>query len=226
MGQSKSLKAAYKAIDTEKLYSVEEAVTLMKKLNTMKFDATAEVHFNLGIDPRHADQQIRSTVSLPHGTGKKVNVVVFCEDSDVEAAKAAGATEAGLEDLIGKVAKGWTDFDAAVATPTVMRKLAKVARVLGPKGLMPSPKAGTVTQDVTKTVTALVAGRIEFRNDKTGIVHTVFGKMSFDDKKLVENLNSMIKTLKDIKPSGQKGIYFKSVTVHSTMGAGIKLDMA
>lgn len=221
---SKALKGVYEQFDKEKAYTPAEAVAMMKKFHSVKFDATAEVHFNLGIDPRHADQQIRSTVSLPHGSGKKVNVIVFCEDGDVAAAKKAGASEAGLDELVDKVAKGWTDFDTAVATPGVMRSLAKVARVLGPKGLMPSPKAGTVTQDVAKTVGELVAGRLEFRNDKTGIVHTVFGKLSFDEKKLLENLEFMIKTIQDAKPSGQKGQYFNTITINSTMGAGIRVS--
>ncbi len=225
MSYSKSLQDAYKKVPKESFFSVDQAVAHMVALSTVKFDATAEVHFRLGIDPRHADQQIRSTVSLPHGTGKTTKVVVFCADDKIAEAKAAGAMEAGAEALIQKIQGGWTDFDVAVATPDVMRDIAKVARVLGPKGLMPSPKSGTVTTDVKKTVSEIAAGRMEFRNDKSGIVHTVFGKLSFGEEKLKENLLAMIKTIKDAKPAGQKGIYFHSVTINSTMGAGIRLNI-
>ncbi|MCF7918218.1 50S ribosomal protein L1 [Candidatus Gracilibacteria bacterium] len=225
MKKSKSLRAAYEKIDAEKLYSVSEAVKLMKQCSTVKFDATAEIHFNLGIDPKHADQQVRSTVSLPHGTGKLVRIAVFCGDDKVKAAKAAGAVEAGGLDLIDKVAKGWTDFDVAVSTPDMMKEMAKIARVLGPKGLMPNPKAGTVTPDVDKTVKELIAGRLEFRNDKAGIIHTIFGKLSFDEKKLTENLAAMIKSVQDVKPSGVKANYIKSIVVNSTMGVGIKIEL-
>ncbi len=224
MKTSKSIRNAYDQIDRTKLYTPSEAVSLMKKLSTVKFDPTVEVHFTLGINPTHADQQIRSTISLPHGTGKKVRVVVFCTDDKIKVAKGAGAVEAGGGDLIEKVAKGWTDFNTAVATPDMMKDLAKIARVLGPKGLMPSPKAGTVTPDIERTVKELVAGRLEFRNDKAGIVHTVFGKLSFDEKKLVENLEAMMNALKEMKPSTSKGIYFKNITINSTMGVGIKVQ--
>ena len=224
--QSKALRAAYEKIGQEKLYSIADAIKMMKANSTVKFDATAEIHFNLGINPKHADQQVRSTVSLPHGTGKDVKVVVFCEDDKVKAALAAGAVAAGADELIAKVSKGWTDFDVAVSTPTMMRSLSKVARVLGPRGLMPNPKAGTVTMEVEKAVKELAAGKIEFRNDKGASVHSIFGKLSFDDKKLEENLAAMIQGLKNAKPSGQKGIYIKSVNINSTMGAAIKLETA
>ena len=224
--QSKALKGAYEKIDRENNYTVAEAVKLLKETSTVKFDPTAEIHFSLGIDPKHADQQIRTTTSLPHGTGKTVRVVVFCGDDQVKAAKAAGAIEAGGTELIEKVIqKGWTDFDVAVATPDMMKHLAKAARVLGPKGLMPNPKAGTVTTDIEKTVTELVGGRLEFRNDKAGIIHTIFGKLSFGKDKLVENLKAMITAIKAAKPTGQKGEYLKSVTLNSTMGAGIRLNI-
>jgi len=224
MSKSKSIRNAYDKIDREKQYSLPEALKLMVSLSTVKFDPTAEVHFSLGIDPKHADQQVRSTVSLPHGTGKKVRVAVFCEDDKIKAAKAAGAIEAGADDLIEKVSKGWTDFDVAVATPELMKSLAKIARVLGPRGLMPNPKAGTVTNDVEKVVKELSAGRIEFRNDKNAIVHSLFGKLSFGEKKLEENLITVIKAIKDVKPSGLKKDYLKTVTINSTMGAGIKIN--
>jgi large subunit ribosomal protein L1 len=222
---SKALRAAYEKIDREKTYSIAEAIKLMKANSTVKFDATAEAHFNLGINPKHADQQVRSTVSLPHGTGKIVKVVVFCEDDKVKEAKSAGAIEAGADDLIAKINGGWTDFDVAVATPSMMKDISKVARILGPRGLMPNPKAGTVTMEVERAVKELAAGKIEFRNDKAGTVHSIFGKLSFDNKKLEENLDALIKAIRIAKPSGQKGIYIKSVNIHSTMGASIKLEV-
>lgn len=225
MAQSKALKASYAKIDTTKLYTIPEAVKLMKECKTVKFDATAEAHFNLGIDPRHAEQQIRTTFSLPHGTGKTARVIVFCEDDAVAKVKAAGAVEAGGNDLIDKVSKGWFEFDVAVATPGMMKDLAKIARVLGPKGMMPSPKAGTVSMDPEKTVKELVAGRMELRNEKNGIIHSVFGKLSFDNKKLEENLSALFQIVKDNKPSAVKGIYIKTFSVNSTMGPGIKIQI-
>jgi len=223
---SKNLKSAYEKIDRSKKYPLAEAVKLMIETSTVKFDPTAEVHFTLGIDPRHADQQIRSTLSLPHGTGKKVRVVVFCDDDQTKSALAAGAIEAGGEDLIRRVIeKSWTDFDIAVATPNFMKLLAKAARILGPKGLMPNPKAGTVTSDVEKTVRELIAGRIEIRNDKAGIVHAIFGKLSFGAEKLLENLETVVATIKDHKPATQKGEYLKNVTINATMGAGVRIEV-
>ena len=224
--QSKALRAAYEKIDTEKAYPLKEAVQLMLEYKTVKFDATAELHMNLGIDPKHADQQVRTTLSLPHGTGKTVRVAVFCEDDQVKAAKAAGAVEAGDDNLIEKVSKGWTDFDVAVATPGMMKSMAKIARVLGPKGLMPNPKAGTVSPDVEKTVKELVGGRIEFRNDKAGIIHTVFGKTSFGEKNLLENLQTLIAAIQNAKPAGAKGTYIKSASINSTMGPGIMISVS
>ena len=223
-GSCKRLRDAYTQIDTTKAYPVAEAIKLLVGNSKTKFDATAEAHFVLGIDPRHADQQVRTTTSLPHGTGKSVRVAVVCEDDKVKAAKTAGAVEAGDEEFIDKISKGELDFDVLIATPAMMAKLGKVARVLGPKGLMPSPKSGTVTPDVEKTVKELVAGRIELRNEKRGIIHTVFGKVSFGDKKLEENLSALIQAIKDAKPTASKGTYIKSVTINSTMGAGIKVE--
>jgi len=224
--QSKALRAAYEKIDTEKVYPLKEAVNMMVASKSVKFDATAEIHVNLGTDPKHADQQVRATISLPNGTGKTVRIAVFCEDDKVKEAKAAGAIEAGDNSLIEKVSKGWTDFDVAVATPTMMKSMAKVARVLGPKGLMPNPKAGTVSPNVEKTVKELVGGRIEFRNDKSSIIHTVFGKISFGEEKLLENLDTMVTAIKNAKPSGVKGTYIKSASIHCTMGPGILIDIA
>ena len=224
MKKSKHLRQAYETIGRETVYSLPEAVKLMVASSKVKFDPTAEVHFTLGIDPRHADQQIRSTLSLPHGTGKTVRVVAVCSDDKIKAAKAAGAVEAGGEELVEKMNQGWTDFDALVATPDMMKVLAKAARTLGPKGLMPNPKTGTVTPDIEKVIQELVAGRLEFRNDKFGIVHTIFGKLSFGEAKLTENLETMVKTIKEAKPSGQKGVYIKQITINSTMGPGIKIN--
>jgi len=226
MKQSKTIRKAYESFDRLQAYEVPKAIEIMLEHAKTKFDATAEIHFTLGIDPKHADQQIRTTVSLPHGTGKTVRIAAFCEDEKARVAKAAGAVEAGADELIEKVSKGWTDFDAAVATPGMMKNLAKIARVLGPRGLMPNPKAGTVNDDLDKIIGELKAGRIEFRNDKDGIVHTVFGKISFGDKKLQENLSAIIQAIRDAKPSGQKGIYMKNITINSTMGPGIRIAVS
>ncbi|MBT3349248.1 50S ribosomal protein L1 [bacterium] len=223
---SKTLRSAYKTIDREKLYTIEEAVKLMKKTSSVKFDATAELHAKLAINPKHAEQQVRTTTTLPNGTGKKVRVAAFCEDDQQKAAKAAGATAVGAEELVEKVTKGWLDFDVAVSTPGMMKHLAKIARVLGPKGLMPNPKAGTVGPDVAKIVTEVAGGRLEFRNDKSGIIHTVFGKLSFDEKKLTENLTAMIDAIKTARPAAVKGTYIETISVNATMGAGIKINPA
>ena len=223
--QSKALRAAYEKIDTEKTYSPKEAVKMMIDFKSVKFDATAELHMNLGIDPKHADQQVRTTISLPNGTGKTVRIAVFCEDDKAKEAKAAGAIEAGDENLIEKVTKGWTDFDVAVATPGMMRSMAKIARILGPKGLMPNPKAGTVSPDIEKTVKELIGGRIEFRNDKAGIIHTVFGKTSFGETSLLENLQTLITAIQNAKPTGVKGTYIKSASINCTMGPGISIEI-
>lgn len=223
--QSKALRAAYEKIDTEKTYSLQEAIKMMIDFKSVKFDATAELHMNLGVDPKHADQQVRTTISLPHGTGKTVRIAVFCEDDKAKGAIAAGAIEAGDENLIEKVTKGWTDFDVAVATPGMMRSMAKIARILGPKGLMPNPKAGTVSPDIEKTVKELMGGRIEFRNDKAGIIHTVFGKTSFGEASLLENLQTLITSIQNAKPTGVKGIYIKSASINCTMGPGISINI-
>ncbi|HEY5714068.1 MAG TPA: 50S ribosomal protein L1 [Candidatus Gracilibacteria bacterium] len=226
MKRSKAWKSSSETIGIETLYSIEDGIKLLKSSSKVKFDATAEVHYNLGIDPRHADQQIRTTVTLPHGTGKVVKVVVFCEDEHIKSAKAAGAIEAGGDDLVEKVIKGWTDFDVAIATPSMMKSLAKAARVLGPKGLMPNPKSGTVTTDIEKTVKEVMGGRLEFRNDKHGIIHSKFGKLSFSEADLVENFKTLHNAILEAKPTGSKGTYIKTVTICSTMSPGIKLDLA
>lgn len=225
MNKSKALKTAYTAIGTETKYSVTDAVKLMLKHKTVKFDATAEAHFNLGIDPKHADQQIRTTTTLPNGTGKTAKVIVICGDDKVASAKAAGADEVGDQELIEKIAQGYTDFDAVIASPDMMKHLAKAARILGPKGLMPNPKTGTVTPDVDKAVKELKGGRMEVRNDKNGIIHSIFGKTSFGEAKLTENLEALIQAIKDMKPSGVKGEYIKTITINSTMGPGVKINL-
>ena len=207
-------------------YTIEEAVKMIKETSVVKFDATAELHVNLNIDPKKADQQIRGTVSLPHGTGKKVRIAAIVTDDKVKEAKDAGADAAGLEDLIEEFSKGKIDYDIIIATPDTMKKIGKVAKTLGQKGLMPNPKSGTVTPEVGKTIKELKAGRIEYRNDKQGGVHTLFGKVSFKEAELENNLKTAIRAIRDAKPSGVKGTFIKSISLSSTMGPGINLDLA
>ena len=207
-------------------YSVPEAVKLLVETLTTKFDGTCEVHFNLNSDPKYADQIVRGTVVLPHGTGKTVRVVAFVPDHLVKEALEAGATVAGTEDLIAKVNSGWTDFDIAVAFPSEMASIAKVAKILGTKGLMPSPKAGTVTEKIATTIQELRAGKVEFKTDKSGIVHNVFGKVSFGPDKLQENLDVLIKAVMAARPKGIKGIYVKSISIATTMGPGLFLNLS
>lgn len=206
-------------------YVLNEAIGLLKKTSTTKFDASCEVHMNMGLDPKQADQLLRGTVALPNGTGKTVRVIAFVSESNTNAAKKAGATEAGLDDLIDKILKGWLDFDVAVATPDVMKSLGKVAKILGQKGLMPNPKAGTVTPDPAKTIGEVMKGKVEFRMDKLANVHNIFGKVSFDAQKLEENLKAYLRGVLQSKPAGAKGIFIKTMTVTTTMGPGIKLDV-
>merc|ERR1719440_378605 len=214
-------------VDQEKLYSPSEAVALMKKLATAKFVETAELHGNLNLDPKYNDQQIRTTVSLPHGTGKDVRVAVLAEGAAADAAKEAGADMVGFDDLIEDISGGMTDFDVLLATPAAMPKLAKLGKVLGPKGLMPSPKAGTVLSgDAGDAVSQFKAGKLEFRTDKQGIVHIPFGKCDFDDAKLAENLESLLAAVNKARPSGTKGKLWKTATISCTMGPSIKLDAA
>jgi large subunit ribosomal protein L1 len=207
------------------LYPLAEAVALVKETSSTKFDATVDFVANLGVDPRHADQQVRGTVSLPHGTGKTVRVLVFADGEDVQAAKDAGADYVGLDDMAEKIAKeGWTDFDVAIATPSTMRVVGKLGRVLGPRGLMPNPKTGTVTTNIGSTVEAFKAGRIEYRVDKAGVVHAPVGKVSFDPLNLAENVKALAEALNKAKPSSAKGTYMKSTYLSSTMGPSIRLD--
>ncbi len=221
---SKKRKAAEEKIDRSKLYSITEAAALVKEVNTAKFDASVDLHVRLGIDPRKADQALRGTVSLPHGTGKTKRVLVFCTPDKEEEAKAAGADHVGLDDLIQEVQNGWTDFDVVVATPQVMAKVGRLGRILGPRGLMPNPKTGTVTMDVGPAVTDVKGGKISFRVDKLGIIHVSVGRVSFSPQQLEENANEVLGTLMRMKPSSAKGIYMRSVTVASTMSPGVKID--
>ena len=221
---SKKRAAANAKVDAGKLYSIEEAMALVKEVNITKFDSSIDLHIRLGVDPRKADQALRGTVSLPHGTGKTKTVAVFCTPDKEEEAKAAGADYVGLDDLVQKVQGGWTDVDVVIATPNVMAKVGRIGRVLGPRGLMPNPKTGTVTNDVGAAVSEVKKGKISFRVDKTGIIHTPVGRSSFTPEKLVDNANEVLGTILRMKPSSAKGVYMKSITVASTMSPGIKLD--
>ncbi|GAA3755428.1 50S ribosomal protein L1 [Streptomyces tremellae] len=224
MKRSKALRAADAKIDQERVYAPLEAVRLAKDINSAKFDGTVEVAFRLGVDPRKADQMVRGTVNLPHGTGKTARVLVFATGDRAEAARAAGADIVGADELIDEVAKGRLDFDAVVATPDLMGKVGRLGRVLGPRGLMPNPKTGTVTPDVTKAVTDIKGGKIEFRVDKHSNLHFIIGKISFDETQLVENYAAALEEINRLKPSAAKGRYIKRATLATTMGPGIPLD--
>ncbi len=211
-------------VDSLKLYELADAMKLVKEVNTTKFDASVDLHVRLGVDPRKPDQALRGTVSLPHGTGKTKRVLVFCTPDKEAEALAAGADFVGLDELINKVADGWTDFDVVIAMPQVMAKVGRLGRVLGPRSLMPNPKTGTVTQDVGAAVTDVKGGKIAFRVDKYGIIHASVGRVSFAPEKLTENAMELLQTLHRMKPSSAKGTYFKSLTVAGTMSPGIKVD--
>ncbi len=221
---SKKRKVVDKKVDGEKLYALDEALSLVKEVNTTKFDASVDIHVRLGVDPRKADQAIRGTTNLPHGTGKTKRVVVFCTPDKEQSAKDAGADHVGLDELISKIQGGWTDFDVAIATPQVMAQVGKVARILGPRGLMPNPKTGTVTMDLATAVTEVKGGKVAFRVDKYGIIHCSIGRVSFEAGKLTDNANELLQTLVKMKPASAKGIYMRSITVASTMSPGIKVD--
>ena len=214
-----------KLVDRTNLYDVEEAVSIIKKTANAKFDETIEAHIKLGVDGRHADQQVRGAVVLPHGTGKKVKVLVFAKGDKVEEAQAAGADYVGGQELVPKIQnEGWLDFDVVVATPDMMGVVGRLGRVLGPKGLMPNPKAGTVTMDVTKAINDIKAGKIEYRLDKTNIIHVPVGKASFTEEQLADNFHTLMGAIVKAKPAAAKGQYLRSVTITSTMGPGIKLN--
>lgn len=224
MAISKARKAANEKVDRERLYSVAEAMEVVKQANTAKFDASVDVHIRLGVDPRKADQAIRGTVTLPNGTGKTKRVLAFVTPDKEEEAKAAGADFVGLDELVTKIQGGWTDFDVAVAMPQTMAKVGRIGRILGPRGLMPNPKTGTVTMDVGAAVADVKGGKISFRVDKYGIIHSSIGRVSFSPEKLTQNAQELLSTLVKMKPSSAKGTYMKSVTVASTMSPGIKVD--
>ena len=208
----------------DRLYEAAEAIDLAKKTAVAKFDETIEVAVRLGVDVKHADQQVRGAVVLPHGTGKSKTVLVFAKGDKVKEAEAAGADFVGTDELVAKIQGGWTDFDVAVATPDMMGTVGRLGRILGPKGLMPNPKVGTVTMDLARAINEIKAGKIEYRTDKAGIIHAPIGKASFDAEKLVDNMTTLIDTLNKVKPAAAKGQYIRSVTVASTMGPGIKVN--
>ena len=227
MKHGKKYMETAKAVDRAKLYDPDEAIALAKKSAVAKFDETIEAHIRTGCDGRYADQQIRGAVVLPHGTGKKVRVLVFAKGAKADEALAAGADHVGAEEIIPKIQNdNWLDFDVVVATPDMMGVVGRLGKVLGPKGLMPNPKAGTVTMDVTKAIEDIKAGKIEYRLDKSNIVHVPIGKASFDEEKIVENFDALMSAIVKARPSALKGKYLKSVTIASTMGPGVKVNTA
>lgn len=221
---SKNRKAANEKIEAGKEYSIADAAALIKEVSSAKFDEAVDIDIRLGVDPRKADQMVRGVVTLPHGTGKETTVLVLCTPDKEQEAKDAGADHVGLDDYIKKIEGGWTDIDVIITMPTVMAKVGKLGRVLGPRGLMPNPKSGTVTLDVAKAVKEVKAGKIDFKVDKYGIIHTSVAKVSFDPEKIAENAEEMINTVNRLKPASAKGTYFKSISLSSTMGPGLKLD--
>lgn len=221
---SKRYSEAKRAVEPGRAYSPSEAVVLMKGMETAGFDETVEVHIKLGVNPRHAEQQVRGTLMLPHGTGKSIRVAVFAKGDKATEAEEAGADEVGAEDLATRVEQGFLEFDVAIATPDMMGVVGKLGRVLGPRGLMPNPKAGTVTFDVGKAVSDMKAGKIEYRTDKFGVVHVIIGKKSFEQRQLVENYAELLDELIRAKPAAAKGKYLRSITLASTMGPGIPVD--
>jgi large subunit ribosomal protein L1 len=220
----KKYREAAAQVDKSRLYSPQEAIDLLKKISYSAFDGTVEVHMRLGVDPRHADQMVRGTAVLPHGTGRTVRVLVFAQGDKAREAEEAGADYVGAQDLIQRIEGGWLDFDVAVATPDMMGQVGRLGRILGPRGLMPNPRSGTVTFDVGRTVRDVKAGRVEFRVDRTALVHVPIGKVSFDDQRLLENLSTLMDAVVAAKPSGAKGTYIRSVHLAATMSPGIRLD--
>ena len=224
MKNSKRMREITEKFDKSKVYSIAEAIKALKESSNVKFDETLDCAIRLGVDPRHADQMVRGTVSLPHGTGKEVSVLVIAKGAKAEEAKEAGAEHAGFEEYLDKIKEGWTGIDVIIATPDTMSEVGKLGRVLGPKGLMPNPKSGTVTMDVAKAVKEIKAGKIEFRVDKAGIVHAAVGKLSFTEDQLVDNANAFISTIMKMRPSSAKGQYVRSLFLSSTMGPGLKIS--
>ena len=222
----KKFLAAAKQVDALKLYALLEAVTQVKKLKFSKFDESVDISVKLGVDPRHADQMVRGTVNLPHGTGRKKRVLVFAQGEKIREAEAAGADYVGGADLAQKILDGWIEFEAVVAAPDMMREVGKLGKVLGPRGLMPNPKAGTVTPDVTKAIKEIKAGRVEFRVDKQGVVHAPAGRVSFEPGQLAENVHAILSAINRAKPATSKGVYLQAAYVSSTMGPSFKIDPA
>ncbi|MBI1306830.1 MAG: 50S ribosomal protein L1 [Bacteroidetes bacterium] len=222
---SKKRKDALTKLDRQKLYSLTEAAELVKSITYTKFDASVDLDVKLGVDPRQANQMVRGVASLPHGTGKNVRVLVLCTPDKEAEAKEAGADHVGLDDYIEKISGGWVDIDVIITMPSVMAKIGKLGRILGPRNLMPNPKSGTVTMEVGKAVSEVKAGKIDFKVDKTGIIHSSIGKVSFDPTKITENAQEFVNTLHKLKPSAAKGTYFQSITMSSTMSPGIKVDV-
>jgi len=222
----KKYREAIKLVDEEKLYQVAEAIPLLRKLNYVTFDPTVELHMQLGVDPRHADQMVRGTAGLPAGTGKSVKVLVFAQGEKATEAEQAGADFVGLDDMIKQINEGWLGFDVAIATPDVMSKVASLGRRLGPRGLMPNPKTGTVTFDIARAVREVKAGRVEFRVDRTSLIHIPIGKLSFTDEQLTQNLTAALDAIQRAKPAGAKGQYIKSIVLCSTMSPSVRLDTA
>jgi large subunit ribosomal protein L1 len=221
----KKYREAIKLVDEEKLYQASEALALLRKLNYVSFDPTVELHMQLGVDPRHADQMVRGTAGLPAGTGKSVKVLVFAQGEKATEAEQAGADFVGLDDMVKQINEGWLGFDVAIATPDVMSKVASLGRRLGPRGLMPNPKTGTVTFDIGKAVREVKAGRVEFRVDKTSLIHIPIGKLSFTDEQLLQNLTAALDAIQRAKPAGAKGQYIKSIVLCSTMSPSVRLDI-
>jgi large subunit ribosomal protein L1 len=225
-GHGKRYLDAAKLVDRTQVYGPAEAVKLAKETSTTKFDASVEAHLRLGVDPRHADQMVRGTVVLPHGTGKVVRVAVFAQGEKAQEALRAGADEVGAEDLVKKIEAGWLEFDVAIATPDTMGQVGRLGRILGRRGLMPNPKAGTVTFDIERAVREVKAGRVEFKVDKGAIIHGPVGKASFEEQQLVDNLAALVDAINRAKPSGAKGQYLRTLTIATTMGPGVRVDIA
>ena len=225
MAHGKKYQEAAKLVDHERLYSPEEAAELLKQTSYVGFDSSVEIHLRLGVDPRHADQMVRGTVVLPHGTGKKVRVAVFAQGEKAQEALRAGADEVGSEDLVKKIEAGWLEFDVALAAPDTMGMVGKLGKILGRRGLMPNPKSGTITFDLDRAVREVKGGRVEFKVDKSGIIHCGVGKTSFSAEELTANLAALVDAINRARPAGAKGQYLKTLTVASTMGPGIKMDL-
>lgn len=224
--RSKRFREMAKLVDKEKLYSLEEAIDILKKCPSVKFDQTVELSLKTGVDTRKSDQQVRGTVSLPNGSGKRIVIAVFARGDKVKEALDAGADFAGNEDLFEKIKNGWTEFNAVISTPDMMREVGKLGKVLGPRGLMPTPKAGTVTADVAKAIQEVKAGKIEYKSDKTGVINSLVGKLSFDKEKLIGNIHALLSAISKSKPATAKGQFLKTMALSSTMGPGLKIDLS